>query len=118
MPRTLRNDRHHSCAKHYAPARWVQRQVEETGKPVALRASSMLMHLEAIRAGTARGVLPCYVGDDHPLLERLTPPIPGFATEYWIIVHRDLRRAACVRAIIDWVEALFAERRDVLAGVP
>ncbi|MGZ3338982.1 MAG: LysR family transcriptional regulator, partial [Reyranella sp.] len=47
---------------HYAPARWVQRQVEETGMPVALRASSMLMHLEAIRAGTGRGVLPCYVG--------------------------------------------------------
>src|SRR5437660_6961860 len=44
---------------HYAPARWVQRQVEETGKPVALRASSMLMHVEAIRAGTGRGVLPC-----------------------------------------------------------
>jgi hypothetical protein len=40
---------------HYAPARWVQRQVEETGKTVALRASSMLMHLEAIRAGTGRG---------------------------------------------------------------
>src|SRR5437016_6544504 len=35
---------------HYAPARWVQQQIEETGKPVALRASSMLMHLEAIRA--------------------------------------------------------------------
>jgi DNA-binding transcriptional LysR family regulator len=47
---------------HYAPARWVQRQVEETGKPVALRASSMLMHFEAIRAGTGRGALPCYVG--------------------------------------------------------
>jgi DNA-binding transcriptional LysR family regulator len=103
---------------HYAPARWVQRQVEETGKRVALRASSMLMHLEAIRAGTARGVLPCYVGDDHPLLERLTPPIPEIAAEYWIIVHRDLRRAACVRAVIDWVKALFAEQRDVLAGVP
>ena len=67
---------------HYAPARWVQRQVEETGKPVALRASSMLMHLEAIRAGTARGVLPCYVGDDHPLLERLTPPIVEIAADY------------------------------------
>jgi DNA-binding transcriptional LysR family regulator len=101
---------------HYAPARWVQRQVEETGKPVALRASSMLMHLEAIRAGTGRGVLPCYVGDGHPLLERLTPPIPEIAAEYWIIVHRDLRRAACVRAVIDWMKALFAEQRDVLAG--
>jgi DNA-binding transcriptional LysR family regulator len=101
---------------HYAPARWVQRQVEETGKPVALRASSMLMHLEAIRAGTGRGVLPCYVGDGHPLLERLTQPIPEIAAEYWIIVHRDLRRAACVRAVIDWMKALFAEQRDVLAG--
>jgi DNA-binding transcriptional LysR family regulator len=101
---------------HYAPARWVQRQVEATGTPVALRASSMLMHLEAIRAGTGRGVLPCYVGDGHPLLERLTPPIPEIAAEYWIIVHRDLRRAACVRAVIDWMKALFAAQRDVLAG--
>jgi DNA-binding transcriptional LysR family regulator len=101
---------------HYAPARWVQRQVEETGQPVVLRASSMLMHLEAIRAGTGRGVLPCYVGDGHPLLERLTPPIPEIAAEYWIIVHRDLRRSACVRAVIDWMKALFAEQRDVLAG--
>jgi DNA-binding transcriptional LysR family regulator len=102
---------------HYAPARWVQRQVEDTGSPVALRASSMPMHLEAIRAGTGRGILPCYVGDGHPLLERLTPPIPEISAEYWIIVHRDLRRAACVRAVIDWVKALFAEQRDVVAGV-
>jgi DNA-binding transcriptional LysR family regulator len=101
---------------HYMPARWVQRQIEEWGKPVALRASSMLMHLEAIRAGTGRGVLPCYVGDGHPLLERLTPPIPEIAADYWIIVHRDLRRAPCVRAVIDWMKALFAEQRDVLAG--
>jgi DNA-binding transcriptional LysR family regulator len=102
---------------HNAPARWVQRQTEETGKPVALRASSMLMHLEAIGAGTGRGVLPCYVGDGHPLLERLTPPIQEIAAEYWIIVHRDLRRSACVRAVIDWVKALFAEQRNVLAGI-
>ena len=54
----------------------------------------------------ARGVLPCYVGDGHPLLERLTPPIPEVAAEYWIIVHRDLSRAACVRAVIDWMKAL------------
>ena len=101
---------------HYAPARWVQRQAEDTGSPVTLRASSMLMHLEAIRAGTGRGVLPCYVGDGHPLLERLTPSIPEIAAEYWIIVHRDLRRSACVRAVIDWVKAVFAEQRDVIAG--
>jgi DNA-binding transcriptional LysR family regulator len=102
---------------HWPMARWVERQIEETGMPVACRASSMLMRVEAIRAGTGRGELPCYVGDGHPLLERLTPPIPELAAEYWIIVHRDLRRAPCVRAAIDWMKAAFAEQRDVLAGV-
>ena len=101
---------------HWAPARWVQRQVEETEMPVAVRASSMLMRVEAIRAGSGRGELPCYVGDGHPLLERLAPPIPEIAADYWIIVHRDLRRSPCVRAVIDWIKAVFAEQRDVLAG--
>jgi DNA-binding transcriptional LysR family regulator len=100
----------------HEPARWVQRQVEETGMPVALRASSLLMHVEAIRAGTGRGVIPCYIGDGHPLLERLTAPIPELAATYWMIVHRDLRRAPCVRAVIDWMKVLFAEQRDVLVG--
>lgn len=101
---------------HWPIARWVQRQVEETGMPVALRASSMLMRVEAIHAGSGRGELPCYVGDGHPLLERLTPPIPELAATYWLIVHRDLRRATLVRAVIDWMKALFAEQRGVLAG--
>jgi DNA-binding transcriptional LysR family regulator len=101
---------------HWPTARWVQRQIEETGMPVACRASSMLMRVEAIRAGTGRGELPCYVGDGHPLLERLTPPIPELAADYWVIVHRDLRRSACVRAAIDWMKAAFAAQRDVLAG--
>src|SRR5436190_20145376 len=101
----------------HEPARWVERQVEETGMPVALRASTLLMHVEAIRAGTGRGVIPCYIGDGHPLLERLTAPIPELAATYWMIVHRDLRRAPCVRAVIDWMKVLFAQQRDAIAGV-
>ena len=106
-----------SQGQTHEPARWVQRQVDETGMPVALRASSMLMHVEAIRDGTGQGVLPCYIGDGHPLLERLTPPISELAATYWMIVHRDIRRSACVRAVIDWTKALFAEQRDLIAGV-
>lgn len=100
----------------HEPARWVQRQIDETQGAVALRASSMLMQAEAIRAGTGRGVLPCYVGDSHPLLERLTAPIPELAATYWMIVHRDLRRAPCVRAVIDWTRLVFDEQRDLIAG--
>ena len=101
---------------HYATARWVQRRIDEADGIVALRASDMTMQLAAIRAGSGRGVLPCFVGDEDPVLERLTPPVPEIAAHYSVIVHRDLRRAVCVRAVIDWVKAVFAEQRDALAG--
>jgi DNA-binding transcriptional LysR family regulator len=101
---------------HYATARWVQRQIEDSDGIVALRASNVAMQLAAIRAGSGRGVLPCFVGDSDASLERLTPPVPEIAAHYSVIVHRDLRRAACVRAVIDWVKAAFVENRDALAG--
>jgi DNA-binding transcriptional LysR family regulator len=102
---------------HYPTARWVQQQLRETPGSVALRASNMPMQYAAIRAGAGRGVLPCYTADEDPLLERLTPPLPEIAAEYWVIVHRDLRRAACVRAVIDWIHGLFEHHRDALAGL-
>jgi DNA-binding transcriptional LysR family regulator len=102
---------------HYPTARWVQQQLHESRAAVALRASNTPMQLSAIRAGAGRGLLPCFVGDDDPLLERLTPPVPEIGAEYWVIVHRDLRRAACIRAVIDWVRQLFVEQRDALAGL-
>jgi DNA-binding transcriptional LysR family regulator len=101
---------------HYATARWVQQQIEKTGGAVALRASNSTMQLAAIRAGSGQGILPCYAADDDSLLERLTAPIPDIAAHYSVIVHRDLRRAVCVRAVIDWVHAVFADQRAALAG--
>jgi hypothetical protein len=74
------------------------------------------MHLEAIRAGTGRGVLPYYVGDGHPLLERLTPPIPEIAAEYWIIVHLDLRRSPNILIAEGTPAAWQAERAEF--GIP
>jgi DNA-binding transcriptional LysR family regulator len=101
---------------HYPTARWVQERLRETGSAVALRASNMPMQSAAIRAGAGRGILPCFIGDSDPLLERLSQPVPEIAADYWIIVHRDLRRAACVRAVIDWIRDIFARHRDALAG--
>jgi DNA-binding transcriptional LysR family regulator len=101
---------------HFVSARWVDQQVRATGGRVALRASTLPLRTAAVRAGIGVGLLPCYAGDDDPLLERVTPPIAELGAEYWVIVHRDLRRAACVRAVIDWIRHLFDERREELAG--
>jgi DNA-binding transcriptional LysR family regulator len=101
---------------HFVSARWLEQQIRASGGKVVLRASNLLMRLEAVRAGVGIGLLPCCAADGDPLLERATDPVPELAADYWVIVHRDLRRAACVRAVIDWIRRLFDQQRDVLAG--
>ena len=101
---------------HVLTARWVDQQVRATGGNVALRASTLPLRAAAVRAGIGVGLLPCFLGDADPSLERMTPPVPELGAEYWVIVHRDLRRAACVRAVIDWIRRIFDQRRDELAG--
>lgn len=102
---------------HVLSARWVDQQLRDAGGRVALRASTLPLRADAVRAGIGVGLLPCYLGDADPLLERITPPVTELGAEYWVIVHRDLRRAACVRAVIEWIRRLFEERRDELAGI-
>jgi DNA-binding transcriptional LysR family regulator len=101
---------------HLISARWTEQQLRATGGTVALRASTLALRADAVRAGIGVGLLPCYLGDADPLLERVTPPVIELGAEYWVIVHRDLRRAACVRAVMDWIRRVFDERRDELAG--
>jgi DNA-binding transcriptional LysR family regulator len=101
---------------HLASALWLDQRIKAKGGKIALRASNLTMRVEAVRAGVGVALLPWYVADNDPLLERLTEPVPELAADYWVIVHRDLRRAACVRAVIDWVQALFAREGDALAG--
>jgi DNA-binding transcriptional LysR family regulator len=102
---------------HLGSARWLDQRIKAEGGVVALRASNLTMRLEAVRAGVGVALLPCYAADSDPLLERVSQPVPELAADYWVIVHRDLRRAACVRAVIDWVQALFLREGDALAGV-
>src|SRR5262245_42518538 len=101
---------------HVITARWVDQQLRSVGGSVVLRASTLPLRAAAVRAGVGVGLLPCFLGDADKALERITPPVPELGAEYWVIVHRDLRRAACVRAVIDWIHRVFNERRDELAG--
>src|ERR1700751_783127 len=101
---------------HFPMPRCGEPHVRGAGAAVAFRATDMPMHLTAIRSGAGRGILPCFIADEDPLLERVAPPVPETSCEVWLIVRRDLRRAACVRAIMDWVQSLFRSERDRLAS--
>ncbi len=120
-PPTLRQEQHWITyteeQAHYVSARWLDHHIRNTGGRVVLRATSLAVRFEAIRAGVGTGLLPCYAGDHDPLLERVTRPVPELAADYWVIVHRDLRRAACVRAVIEWIRHLFDQHHEALAGL-
>ncbi len=73
---------------------------------IAYRANSVANQFAALRAGLGRGVLPCYLGDPAGELVRVLPPQPELEAGLWILTHPDLRQAARVAAL---TEFLFTE---------
>lgn len=74
------------------------------------RVDSLFGMYAAARDGAGAVVLPCYLGDGDPRLVRAGAPIPALATELWLLTHPDLRRAARIRAFMDFLAA--AVRKD------
>lgn len=54
-----------------------------------------------LAASGAQGLLPCFVGDRDPALQRIGAPVA--MNELWMLIHADLRRSARVRALIDFL---------------
>jgi len=95
-------------------ARWLARKLPETA--IVYRSNSLLNHLSACRAGLGRALLPCFLGDAAPELRRLAPPLPELEVGLWLLTHRDLRRTARVRALMDWLFEDLKDVRPALAG--
>ena len=84
--------------EHLAAARWCR--AHHGGDPVLLAVNSVAAMHQVISATDCRGFLPCFMGDADPALRRLEPLLPE-ASALWLLTHRDLRRSARVRAVID-----------------
>jgi DNA-binding transcriptional LysR family regulator len=70
-------------------------------------------HLIAVRAGVGIAGLPCFLGDRENDLVRIQQDAPSFSREIWLVVHRDLRNAPTVRAVMDFVVAVVTEHHDL-----
>ena len=71
----------------------------------------------AARAGIGVALLPCYLGDGEPGLERaLADPVAELATELWMVTHRDLRSTARVRAFFDVIGGGLSGDRGTFDG--
>lgn len=69
-----------------------------------------------IRSGAGIGVLPCFIGDSDPQMERLLASEIDIRRSFWLVVHRDLRGIGRVKLFCAWLDALTTEMRPLLEG--
>lgn len=81
---------------------------------IAARGTSMLGVLAAVKSGAGLAPLPMLLGDSEDGLEPVLDSIPELDTRIYLVMHSDLRRAARVRALCDFVVAEFPSLRPLL----
>lgn len=72
--------------------------------------SDISSHLAAARAGAGVAGLPCFLGEEESGLVRLAHEGNTFSRDIWLVVHRDLRRSAPLRAVMAFVAKVVAEK--------
>ena len=70
----------------------------------------------AVRAGVGISILPCFMGDTDPLLERYCEPDPAFNLGLWVLLHPDLKRTARVLTFRDHMIKAIKQKKDLFAG--
>lgn len=108
-------------------ARWLssnQRKVMEAivatssypGLPLWGSFDSMPVTIEAAHAGLGLLMLPTYVGDPEPRLQRLATPDVRYVADFWLLSHGDLRDNARVRAVRECIGTALSERAALFRG--
>jgi len=81
--------------------KWLQAMAAD--KEIVLRSNDLENQAAAARTGVGLAVLPRFLGDTDPRLTRydVTPPPPS--RDVWLVVHRDIRQAPLVRAVMEFL---------------
>lgn len=86
------------------------------GAGVVTRVDSQLTLRAAVRSGVGIGILECYLADSDPDLVRVWPE-PVLQDTWWLVVHKDLRQTARIRAVMDFLVKLADDQSGKLHGL-
>lgn len=95
-------------------AKWLEKA--STGKPAALWLAEVPLRLAAARDDQGAALLPCFLGDADPGLQRLMPPPADLGEDVYLLLPHDRRHRPRVRAIADAVSGLFRSEAALLRG--
>ena len=76
-----------------------------------------LLTQSAIREGMGVSILPCFMADTDPLLQRYCEPNPAYNLGLWVLLHPDLKRTARVLAFRDHMVQAINDKKDLFEGL-
>ena len=86
------------------------------GSDIVIMVDSVLSLRAAVQSGAGIGIMECYLGDSDPDLVRVWDQ-PVLREPWWLVVHRDLRHAARIRAMMDFLIELAETNQNRLLGI-
>jgi DNA-binding transcriptional LysR family regulator len=95
--------------------KWVQ-QSRYPDIPVKSVFESVLLQLEACKAGMGLGMLPCFLGDTAPELRRVSAISIQPVYDLWLLSHRDMRTTARIRVFSGFIATAIKSCRTRLEG--
>jgi DNA-binding transcriptional LysR family regulator len=93
---------------------WLQSVAPEAR--VAARCDSMTSLRSAVKSGVGLAALPMAVGDSDPDLVRVLGPIRGLTTNFYLLMHADMKTTPRVRALFDFFIEELNIVRPMLTG--
>ena len=85
----------------------------------SLRSTSVLAQFEAVRAGAGLAVLPAFLADNDPLLQRVLPEQARFTRTFWMSMPAESKYLARMQAVWGFLkETVQREQALLVPGVP
>jgi DNA-binding transcriptional LysR family regulator len=72
--------------------------------------------LDLVRAGAGNAILPCFIGDTEPGIERASDEIPELRHKQWVVTNNDDRARREIRTLADRLTKLLKAHQDLYAG--
>ena len=95
--------------------RWVRKNVEDAR--IVLRVDALPALKDAACAGMGMALLPCYVGDPEPRLQRVrSVGVAEARSTLWLLTHNDLKRVARIQAVMGHLASALLSERALMEG--
>lgn len=86
------------------------------GLSANLASTSVNAQAAMVRHGAGLGILPCFIGEGDAGLTRLLAGEIDIRRAFWLVVHRDVRGIARVKAFVEWLDALVVTLAPLIRG--